>query len=324
MKRSEIRGRIPAREAPDCAALHPGYACFVARETPGLLRLLPARVFSLTIFRECGSAAIMTWVIGGSSLLGYGVMVSDVRVSWDDDGTEADLLRKAYRVGPFLLAGFAGSVNIGFQLIDSLQGFLIPQDNSTSSAWKPEWVAEHWYPEAAQIFANASPEEQAAHSQLLIVGVSPDENLGVPEFPRVYLIKLEAPDFRPTYISKGMSVCHIGSGSDVATYEQAIAEFFDMGSPTLQAATAGRAAWAQMLGNSVGRLVQDDPREGISPHVHIQVCSLGGFHAGDNNVTRVHPGGRRIEFRMPQVASTQAEFATLCKNIGKAAARVLA
>jgi hypothetical protein len=28
MKRSEIRGRIPARETLDCAALHPGYACF--------------------------------------------------------------------------------------------------------------------------------------------------------------------------------------------------------------------------------------------------------------------------------------------------------
>lgn len=248
--------------------------------------------------------------------------MSDVRVSWDD-GTEADLLRKAYRVGPYLLAGFAGSVNIGLQLIGSLQKFLLPPDNS-ASAWKPEWVAEHWHPEAAQLFANAPPDEQAGHSQLLIVGVAPDEHLGAPEFPRVYLIKLDAPDFRPTHLPKGLSVCHIGSGSDVATYEQAVAEFFKMSSPTLQAATAGPAAWAQMLGNSVGRLVQDDPREGISPHVHIQICSLGGFHAGDNNVTCVHPGGKRVEFRMPQVASTQAEFAALCKNIGKAAARARA
>lgn len=205
----------------------------------------------------------------------------------------------------------------------SLQNFLVPPDNS-SSAWKPEWVAENWCSEAAQIFANAPPEEQAAHSQLLIVGVSPDEHLGAPEFPRVYLIRLEAPDFAPKYFPKGMSVCHIGSGSDIAAYEQAVAEFFDMHSPTLQAATAGPAAWAQMLGNSVGRLVQDNPREGISPHVHIQVCSLGGFHAGDNNVTRVYPGGRRIEFRMPRVASTQAEFVALCKNIGKAAANAKA
>jgi hypothetical protein len=135
----------------------------------------------------------------------------------------------------------------------------------------------------------------------------------------VYLIKLEAPDFQPKYFPKGMSVGHIGSGSEVAAYEQAVAEFFDIQSPTLQAATAGPAAWAQMLGNSVGRLVQEDPREGISPHVHIQVCSLGGFHAGDNNMTRVYSDGRRIEFRMPQIASTQAEFVALCKSLGKAA-----
>ena len=127
----------------------------------------------------------MDGFVGGSSPFGYGVLVSDVRVSWKD-GTEADLLRKAYRVGPYLLAGFAGSVNIGFQLIDSLQNFLVPPENSPS-AWKPEWVTEHWHPEAAQIFASAPPDEQAGHSQLLIVGVSPDEHLGAPEYPRVYL-----------------------------------------------------------------------------------------------------------------------------------------
>jgi hypothetical protein len=249
-------------------------------------------------------------------------MVSDVRVSWNNH-TEADLLRKAYRVGPYLLAGFAGSVNIGFPLIGDLQNFLTPPDSS-ASAWNPEWVAEHWHPEAARIFAQASPEEQAMGSQLLIVGVAPDEHLGAPEFPRVYLIKLEAPDFRPTYLPKGLTVCHIGSGSDVAIYEQSIATFFEMTSPTLQAATAGPAAWAQMLGNSVGRLVSDNPTDGISPHVHIQICSLGGFHAGDNNVTRVGPGGKRVEFRMPQVASTYSEFVALCKSIGKATAPAMA
>jgi hypothetical protein len=177
------------------------------------------------------------------------------------------------------------------------------------------------YSKAARIFAQAPPEEQAGHSQLLIVGVSPDDHLGVREFPRVYLIKLEAPDFQRTYLPKGLSVCHIGSGSDVAIYEQAIEEFFQLSSPMLQAATAGPAAWAQLLGNSIGRLVSDNPTDGISPHVHIQVCLLGGFHAGDNNLTRVYPDGKRVEFRMPQVASTQTEFIVLCKNIGKAARR---
>jgi hypothetical protein len=47
--------------------------------------------------------------------LGYGVMISDVRITFAD-GTEVDLLRKAYRVGPFILAGFAGSAHVGMRL----------------------------------------------------------------------------------------------------------------------------------------------------------------------------------------------------------------
>jgi hypothetical protein len=61
-----------------------------------------------------------------------------------------------------------------------------------------------------------------------------------------------------------MSVCHIGSGSDVADYEKAVAEFFDIGSTTMHAAGAGPVARAQMLGNAIARLVQNEPREGIN------------------------------------------------------------
>jgi hypothetical protein len=52
--------------------------------------------------------------------------------------------------------------------------------------------------------------------------------------------------------------------------------------------------------------------------------STGGFHAGDNNVTRVGPSGQRVEFRMPQVASTYSEFVSHCKSIGKGAAGAVA
>jgi hypothetical protein len=261
----------------------------------------------------------MTWVVGASTFLGFGIMVSDVRVSWASGG-EADLLRKAYPVAPLLLAGFAGSVRIGFQLLGSLQHFLKPPGIAHSGAWKPEWVADNWYPLAAQIFANAPPEEQECHSQFLLVGVSPDEDMGVPEFARTYLIRMEAPGYRPAYFPKGMSVCHIGSGSDVSDFVEAIAEVADVGSPTMQAAAAGAPAWAQMIGHSVGRLVQDDPQPGISPHVHIQICSRRGFEQGANDFTRGYPDGRRVEFRMPQVASNWQQFLALCQQQGRTAA----
>jgi hypothetical protein len=122
----------------------------------------------------------------------------------------------------------------------------------------------------------------------------------------------------------GLSVCHIGSGADVVRYENAIANHFDITSPTLQAATGGAGAWAQILASNVGRLVADNPVRGISPHVHIQICSLGEFFEGDNSTTRVWPDGRRVEFRMPQIASTYREFKALCTSIGKGAAGAIA
>jgi hypothetical protein len=67
----------------------------------------------------------MTWVIGASSIWGSGVMLSDVRVTFAN-GREVDLIKKAFPVGRFICAGFAGSVQIGFQLIDHLRKYLLP------------------------------------------------------------------------------------------------------------------------------------------------------------------------------------------------------
>jgi hypothetical protein len=45
MERSDIRGGCVAYENPDCAALHPGYACFyrVVNDTPEIVRVLDGR-----------------------------------------------------------------------------------------------------------------------------------------------------------------------------------------------------------------------------------------------------------------------------------------
>lgn len=61
----------------------------------------------------------MTWVIGVASLFGHGVVISDIRVTFNN-GASVDMLQKAYPVGNFMVAGFAGSVLIGFNLLNSL------------------------------------------------------------------------------------------------------------------------------------------------------------------------------------------------------------
>ena len=91
----------------------------------------------------------MTWVIGASSVFDYGAMMSDVRVTLPDN-SERDLVQKAYPVGPFIVAGFAGSVRIGFQMTESRKEFLVMPSNARPGAWEPGWVAEHWKPTADQ------------------------------------------------------------------------------------------------------------------------------------------------------------------------------
>jgi len=52
-------------------------------------------------------------------MFGYGFGLSDIRVTLGN-GTEVDCLQKIYPVARWVAAGFSGSVQIGFALIDSL------------------------------------------------------------------------------------------------------------------------------------------------------------------------------------------------------------
>jgi hypothetical protein len=268
----------------------------------------------------------MTWVIGASSIFDYGVMVSDVRVTFSD-GSQRDLVKKAHPVGPYIVAGFAGSVRIGFQMLRSLAKFLIVPPNAPQPcAWEPEWVAEHWKPIAAQGFATADPREQALRCQILLVGISNNidpEVLANPRavpMPRACLVRFSSPDFDPVLTKTGLAVDHIGSGGTVEHYTQMIQHYFDPASETLKFETAGPGWWPKMLGHSVGSIVNEHPVDGVSPHVHILGCRNGGFLDMTNDETRFPADGSGpIEFKMPAVVRNYQEFLDKCRTSGVAA-----
>jgi hypothetical protein len=62
----------------------------------------------------------MTWILGSAPSFGYGALISDVRVSWSN-GAKLDRLQKIYPIGAGLMAGFAGSVAVGFWMILLIQ-----------------------------------------------------------------------------------------------------------------------------------------------------------------------------------------------------------
>jgi hypothetical protein len=267
----------------------------------------------------------MTWVIGASSIFGYGTMMSDVRVTLND-GSERDLVQKACAVGRYIVAGFAGSVQIGFQMLESLTKFLVPPDAAQPGAWEPEWVAERWKPIASKLFASAPPAEQALRCQILLVGVSHKIDLEAAanpravQMPRACIIRFSSPDFDFVLQNRRLSIEHIGSGGGVEHYTKTMQKYFELNSESLKAEMGTLGMWPKMLGSNVARLVAERPIGGVSPHVHILVCASGQIFTMTNDETRFpSKEGEPIEFKMPKVARSYQEFRLRCRSTGVAA-----
>ena len=76
----------------------------------------------------------MTWVIGGSTLLGYGFTLSDICVSFDE-GKEMDCLQKVCPLSKFIAAGFSDSAKLGFILLEDLRRCLMIPQNENDTVW---------------------------------------------------------------------------------------------------------------------------------------------------------------------------------------------
>src|SRR6267154_259458 len=123
----------------------------------------------------------MTWMIATNVLLGYAVGISDIRVTFGppESRQERDCLQKIYSVGQDLAAGFAGSVEIGFAMISSLQRALRLEDKSL--ACDPKSIAEQWPPHARRIFSSFPLAQQRLGSQLILMGANPTQGThGIP------------------------------------------------------------------------------------------------------------------------------------------------
>ena len=135
----------------------------------------------------------MTWIVGKLTPFGLGIVASDIRVTLANQ-TEIDCLQKIYPVGGGILAGFAGSVKIGFFLLQAFanESAKLPQDQ----AWNLNVISNTWWPRVARrIFSQADENEQRLRSQIILLGTHPDKNQG--PFPQIEMFTFSSPDFRP-------------------------------------------------------------------------------------------------------------------------------
>lgn len=257
----------------------------------------------------------MTWAIGACNVLGaYAAMVSDVQVTFSD-GRTADLVRKAYPVGPYIVGAFAGSVYIGFALLQSISDYLrLPPDAPANSCWEPNVVAVHWAPIARKIFETAPKNQRDLGAQFLLVGPHPTED-GIPTRAIPYLCKLSSPVFEPEITRNGNSAISIGSGAVVTKYRDGIREVMDPQSGLLQAEVGPPGGWGRLLGFAVNRLLTWHPVSGISQHVHIHVAHRGGFHIQNSDMKEYPRDGLVREIRMPPVAENYEQLLEMAENL---------
>jgi hypothetical protein len=232
----------------------------------------------------------------------------------------AEVLQKAYPVGNYIAAGFAGSVRIGFELIQSLQTGMAVPEGTGPHAWDPRVVALHWRTSAQQIFRDAPAEERSLGSQILLVGPSPTEHMGAPEFPRVEIARATSPDFTPRFSRPGLAVRHIGSGGSVSEYKRAVRPLFRLSSGIHQAHIAGIHAWAQQLAFSITITVREYPNHGISDHFHVVAMRLGDMAVFTNDMITHPKDGPPQVLKMPPVARTWQDFESMVSELQSSAA----
>jgi|GEM_PF-1232859 len=260
----------------------------------------------------------MTWVIGESSKFGYGLLVSDIQVRFSN-GKTANILQKVYPLGKFIAGGFAGSVKIGFDLLDSLKKFLQPPViYEKDYCVYPHWVAEKWSNEALSVWNNSSENEKNLGSKFLIVAAYPSNDYNyLFGNCKICIIRVSSPEFKPKIINK-IGIWSIGSGSQVKEYKNAIKSLIKneitpedevFGIELFQPGTIATNFLFRL-----SRTIEKRPNE-FSKNLHMVTVKVGEIFICNNDTRIYRPNTDKPEIiEMPKVAKSYSEFCIMCKG----------
>ena len=203
---------------------------------------------------------------------GYSFGLSDIRVTLGN-GSEHDCLQKIYPIANSIALGFAGSVRIGFAMVNVMKEWLYCE--APDKAWNPDETAELWPEVARKVFAAASPRDRAAHCHLMMLSVDPRTTNG--PWPRSFTYVFKSPDFKPDQILWN-KVSGIGSGNFIDTYKSSLEQLsndHEQNFSMMRMETGAPGGMGTNLGFRVTRLIQDTNPSGISSHLHYCWVYLG-------------------------------------------------
>jgi hypothetical protein len=265
----------------------------------------------------------MTWVIGTPTMMGYGLVIGDIQVTvpTPNGPVYIDGIQKVFPVGRFIAAGFAGNVAVGYRLIDDLMQWLRFPPTDTTSAWMPPWVIAKWRRRARWLYPSLATSGEEVG--LVVSGVSPQEDNGIPGMARTYAWILRSPSFEPKPI-EWMKVGAIGRGNQVEQYRQALENVNEDPVPYYQGEVGGaQGMFATTLAHMLGNRVERTPEPGISPHLLICTVRRGAVSLWTNDYDVFEEGGKRPALRMPPIARTWPEVVALLERNGLAESQAL-
>lgn len=251
----------------------------------------------------------MTWVIGCPTFLGYGFLVSDVRVSFGEKPSPVSI-QKIYPVSNNLIAGFAGSVEFGFLVIAALQRSIAFHGPGTTV--RPAKFFFQVYRNIRRTFESCSPAIRQLGSQIILVGVSTEVSNGIPGegvvssaifrsrdgfFPQVF--RATAPPY---------PIESIGSGRAVKPYADALK--VQVGNSSIQNVVIP-GAYSYMFAHPLRLAIQRNPDPTVSDYLQILEVSRRGIQLNDTAGTEYPPKGDPIKHEAPPLARSWREFCAL-------------
>jgi hypothetical protein len=280
----------------------------------------------------------MTWVVGTPTMFGYGFGISDIRVTLVD-GSEVDCLQKIYPVGRYIAAGFAGSVRIGFAMIDELRKRANLADEKLSC--DPNLVAREWPEYARTVFDSSSPQEQASQCHLMLISAHPNEHNGNPNWPRCYVHIFRSPTFEAEAVPVH-TLGSIGCGNRYEPCKEMIEKFNSDNDRRMFYAQGGGTlgGMGTMIGIDLTNLLMRVQPGGISEHLHYCWVYRGKITISTNDHTQkgrwsIIPLGSEnaptspsqsgtlddgsVVFAMSTIATTWEEFHQLLASRGSSA-----
>lgn len=185
---------------------------------------------------------------------GYSALISDVRATFRNGRPPLDGVQKIHAIGNGLIAGFAGSIKVGFDALSYLQRGWGVESGKLYPVHRAAWEFGHWW---RRFYRRIDPDLRALGCELIVAGVSPSPN---GPFITSRASILRAPDFEPHHISGRWA--SIGSGSQ----HKAAAEFANAEQlwPYYQMETSNPGGMAFSIAITVAQALDRDPMQDVS------------------------------------------------------------